>query len=478
MGIGPIQFGGLATGLDTNAIISALLQVESLPIQQLQSQKSANQQKISLLGTLEGLLKKLSDQAQDIATLAGITSQKVEVADETVAGVEITGSSATPGGHSLTVNALASADVHTISAAAGIGDPDAALSDGDLSFDVGGASYQVTVAAGDTLADVASKINAAAGEDVTASVINVGAQESPSYQLVLSSKETGTANAITGLATDVAELDTISNVSAASNAQIVLDGITIQRSTNDFDDVLAGVSIQALSAGESTSFTVSVDTDGIKEKLQAFVDAFNAVAKFVNDQNAFDSEAEEGEDATGGPLFGDSILSTVRARLNTALFDVDIAAVQADTAGFSTLGLVGIEVQDDGTLMLDETKVDEKMTEDLDAFLDLFADVDGTSGEDTGIAGTIADAIDSLLDSSQSVNGDTLPGLLDARTDALKTNNKTIDNRISTLEYQLGQKELFLVQKFAALEELVSGLNAQGSFLTQNLANLGSLNKN
>ena len=59
MSFGPIQFGGLASGLDTNAIISALMALEARPIDALRLQKSTQQDRLSQIGTLEGLVKTL-----------------------------------------------------------------------------------------------------------------------------------------------------------------------------------------------------------------------------------------------------------------------------------------------------------------------------------------------------------------------------------------------------------------------------------
>ena len=62
MGFGPIQFGGLASGLDTGSIISALMALERRPIQLLESRKSTEESKLELFSTFENLVRELRDK--------------------------------------------------------------------------------------------------------------------------------------------------------------------------------------------------------------------------------------------------------------------------------------------------------------------------------------------------------------------------------------------------------------------------------
>ncbi|MEZ5977626.1 MAG: flagellar cap protein FliD N-terminal domain-containing protein [Planctomycetota bacterium] len=64
---GPIQFGGLASGRDTGAIIDALVQAESVPINLLKQQKADAQNQISLLGTFQGYVDALKTKMASFA---------------------------------------------------------------------------------------------------------------------------------------------------------------------------------------------------------------------------------------------------------------------------------------------------------------------------------------------------------------------------------------------------------------------------
>ncbi len=464
MGFGPIQFGGLGSGLDTSAIINALLAVEAQPLQLLNAQKATNESKVSLLGTLEGLVGDLEDAAEKLSTEGGFFAYAL-TGDESVATFSFTGAEAAEGPHTLQVNSLATVDRYAFDPATTVTDPTVDIGGGTVHFTYDGTTYDVVIGTNpgeSSLNQIAADINTAADGAVSASVINVGTESSPDYQLVLAGEDTGADFAIGELdQTTIAALGTPQQLTAASNAEVVVDGLTVQRSDNVFSDVVPGVSFTVLSTttGE-TSFSVETDIQGVKDNVQEFIDAYNAVVTFIDAQSQFSEE-----DGASSDLFGDSALSTVRSTINSALFNVDLATVQADTEGYSTLGLVGIDLQSDGTLLLDEATFDAKLADDIDALANLFTD------ETNGLAVKLDEAIELMVDDQTNELGDEIPGLFERRTDTLNAIIDDIDDQIEDLNDRLEQLEITLVQKFSALEELMAGLNAQSQFLAQNLPN-------
>ena len=483
------SFGGLASGLDTNTIIQQLVAIERLPIQQLEAQKATEQNRLDLVGTLSGLVKDLQSRAAALASSESFLSYTASVSQEGIANVSSTGE-AQSGTHTLTVQALAQADRWAFD---GVADPNANLASADgqsVSFTVNGTTYDVALtAASSSLYDISNAINDAAGDDVTASVVNAGTSSAPDWQLVLAADETGTDYALSGLSSTVAGLNidgamgSSNHVAQASNAVAIIDGITVERTQNTFDDVIEGVTIDLLSADPSQQVTIEVgaDTEAITGRVQELVDAYNDVVSFINEQNAY---TEEG--GAGGALFGDNLLAQVKRSIDGALFDVDIATVQADTEGYSTLGLVGIDRESDGTLSVDSDKLASKLEGDLEAFVDLFADLDGFNNEgaaantpgyyvdsgttDSGLAASLDRAIDAMFGVLDNVGGATVSGIFDTREDAINARIERFSERIEARETYLIQYEERLVRRFTALEELMSGLNAQGMAL-QNALN-------
>jgi len=493
---GNITFGGLASGLDAGSIITQLLAVERLPIKLLQGQKSTEESKLSLIGTFKGLIESLQEKADALKSPSAFLDFSVSASFEGVANFTTTGL-AVEGSHSLEIQSLAAADIWAFD---GVLDPDTDLGSADgemVSFSVNGTTYEVSFdQASSSLYDIASKINGVAGDDVTANVVNVGTESNPSYQLVLSSDDTGEDLRITGISSTVTGLtidgtapdvdgnpQSANNVVVGSNAVAIIDGLTVERQGNLFGGVIQGVTIDALSTnvGDPISFTVGADQELIKEKIQDLIDAYNEVNSFINKQNTYTED-----DGPGGDLFGDTLLRSVRRSIDSALFGVDIATVTADTEGYSTLSLIGIEKANDGTLSINESVFDDKLAENVDAVMDLFADSDGFDNNgaventleyyqdttlDSGLADTLSRVIDRMF-GTFNAGGTVLKNLFDSRTDSLNENIKRIESQIENKERYIELFEERLVLRFARLEELMGGLNAQGDTLNSMLASL------
>jgi len=492
-----ISFGGLASGLDTNAIIEALMNVERLPLQALEAKQETERAKLDLIGTFKDLVKGLQSAADGLRTSDKFYDYTIDASVEGIASFSSTGQTEA-GSHTLTVQSLAQADRWAFD---GVLDPDTDLASADgeqLDFAVGGTNYSIAVTqAGSSLNEIAAEVNSLAGDDVTASVVNVGTDSAPSWQLVIASDETGEDYRITGISTTISNLridgtgpdaggvaQSTNNITVGSNAVAIIDGLTVERESNDFNDVLPGISITALSAdpGTEVSFTVEPDKEAVKEKIQAFVDAYNEVVEFANSQNTY---SEDG--GAGGELFGDSILRSVRSTIQTALFNVDTATVMADTEGYSTLSLIGIKAGSDGTLSIDDTTFDEKFAANVDAIADLFVDSDGFDNggaaegtpefyvdttADTGLADKLYRSLDLLFGSIPNGQGGSSDALFDARTDSLQSAIDRLQDSIDAKERYLETHERSLIERFSALEELMGGLNSQGDALLSALSGL------
>ena len=476
-----ISFSGLASGIDTGSIVTQLLQLERIPIQQIESRKAGEQQKIDLLGTLRGYVEDLRDKAKSLSSLSGFLHFQAEASIDGVANFT-TSENAVQGSHTLDVIQLAAADRWAF---AGVADPTADLGGGSVSFTVAGTSYDVALTAGNaSLQAIAAAINDQAAEAVTASVVNTGTGANPSYRLVVASNETGIDNAITGIASSFAGLTIDStvggpdNVAVGSNAIARVDGLLVERSTNEFSGVVEGVSFEAIATtdGLPISFSVSADVEAVRQGVQEFIDAYNRIVDFANTQNTY---SEDG--GAGGALFGDSVLRSVSGAIRGALFNVDLAAVAADQEGFSTLSLIGISLDRTGRLSLDSTKFDAKLSENLSALADLFVDTDGFDNggaaentpeygidttADRGLFDILVRSLDSLLKDTGDGSGGTVKSLFNSRTDRLNETIKRYDSQIEQRERYIDDYEQSLIRRFAALEQLLGNLNAQGASLS------------
>ncbi|MBK8180368.1 MAG: flagellar filament capping protein FliD [Planctomycetes bacterium] len=486
-----ISIGGLGSGLDTAAIIEALVRVERFPIDALETKKTDDKKKLDLMSTLKGLVDTLKTKAKSLSTPAEFLAFNVTAGNATTASFKAA-SSAIAGSHTITVNQLASSDRWAFN---GVADAttNLALADGEgVSFTYEGVVYNATVtAAASSLNDVAAAINTAATGKVSASVVNSGTTTNPSWQLVLSGHSTGEDLRISGISSSITALtidatgpspagvaQSANNLTVGNNAVALIDGLTVTRSTNDFSDVITGVSISALTADPltSTTFTVEPDKEAIKTKLKDFVDAFNKVMGFIHDQNTYSEEK-----GAGGPLFGDSSLRTIERTIRAELFGATATQISGDTAGFGTLKLLGIDLQKDGTLVINDSKLTAKLDADLSKFSDLFVDTDGfdnggaaigTPGYyidntlDSGLADKLVRAIDRVVKGYTDTAGNTSKGLFDARADAINARIKLYDKQIEDREFRLERFQASMEARFAALERTMAALQSQQQYLT------------
>jgi len=494
-----ISFSGLASGLDTSKLIQQLITLESLPIKAMQAKQEAFKGKLSAVGTLKGLVTDLQSQAQILSKNSSFLSYFTKVSLDGHLTASASGS-ASPGTHTVTVNQLATIDRWTFDPVADK-TVDLASADGQhVAFSVNGNAYDVVLsAATSNLEEIAAAINSVAGADVAASVVNIGTAATPSYQLVMTSKHSGELNRISGIVNTVAGLTidatapdvsgaalSANNITVGMNAEAVIDGLAVTRETNEFNDVIAGLSITAQSADPATELSVSVsaDTGAIKNKIKDFVASYNKLVDYVNTQSTYSKDA-----GAGGVLFGDPILRQVLGQVRDALFNVDPQVVRTDTLGYSTLSLVGIKTESDGKLKVDDAKLDDKIAANLGELADLFVDSDGFNNggaavntsayytdttADTGLADKLSRNIDRLIDTYTGPGNRVFKGVFDTRTQNYNESLSKLSKDIDAKQEQVDRFEQALVVRFANLEKLLGGLQAQGNALGAALSYLNS----
>jgi flagellar hook-associated protein 2 len=488
----PITFGGLGSGLDTKAIIEALVEVEKIPIKMLEANKVTEQKKLELYGTFKGHVAMLRDKANELSTLTGFLAYSVGASSSTAATFSATGAAAV-GAHTLMVQQLAAADRWAFDA---VLDPDVDLATADgqsVTFTIDGTDYDVPVTqSASSLKEIAAAINDVAGEHVSASVVNAGSSGSPSWRLVVAAKATGVAQRISNFASTISGLtidgtgpdaggnpQSLNQLTVGMDARAVIDGLGVLRSDNDFSDVIEGVSITLLEAdpGTTVTFTVEPDKQAIQGKLQEFVDAYNELTKFINKQNAYDEKT-----GPGGLLFGDNSLRTITSLTRNVLFNQSLAQIGQDLEGFGSLRLVGVETNKDGTLKINQQVFDKKFSEDLQALADLFVDKDGFDNggaaigtpeyyidttADSGLLDDLFREFDRITKSYGDGAGNSYDGLFDVRTKAINARIKSIDKQIADREFRLDKYQANLEARFANLEKVMAQLQAQGAYLAQ-----------
>lgn len=430
-----ISFTGLASGLDSGALIDQLVAAERAKADLLTRRQSDLDAQKSIVSSLTTALASLGTLARGMDLASEVQPLTATLSDAHLS-VAVSSSAAT-GTHDLRVKQMAVAKVVRSkgfsSNVAGI------LGNGGVNITVKGVTKSVTWGNSDTLDTIASKINGA-DAGVTASVVFDGSL----YRLMVRSDETGTAAAATfadtGPGANRLDLAAAGNViTAAKDAIVNVDGLDVTRATNVISDVLPGVTLTLNSvhatADPNAKLTVSLDQKALIDKVKALVAAYNTVNAALHVQL----------DYTGTPkgantLFGDSTLRQLQ---------VSLGSVTSNAYGGSNLGALGITRDKSGAMTLDETKLAAALTSDPAAVANVF------------VTGGFATAVGDLAD-LYTTSG---TGIFATKTQGLTDRRKVLQQQIDRITLGADALQARLEKQFNALEKAIAGLQSQTSYL-------------
>lgn len=281
----------------------------------------------------------------------------------------------------------------------------------------------------------------------SASILNKGTTSSPSYALVITGKNGGTANSFT--ATGLTGID-FTVPQASQDAIFSLDGIAgITRNSNVVTDAIVGVTLSLLDAPAGSpeiSVSVTKDIAGVKAKIEQFIAAYNDLKGYINANTKFDSVKK-----VGGPLMGESAVSTV----SRGLADLIVNSVSSLSGNIKALSQVGVKTQTDGTLLLDAVKLDAAMGSDFPGVIDLFAKNYSTGTE--GVAYLIQEKIDRWMSS--------VDGVVTTRKSGIRSTMRRLNDQIDQKQNAVDLYEASLKLQYSRLEQLVATLKNQSGAL-------------
>lgn len=336
--------------------------------------------------------------------------------------------------------------------------------EGTIRVNNGTDTVDLNISATDTIEDVVDAINAA-GINLTAALQDNGA--GGNKLTFLSANDYGNHNVsieilsdIDGDTADAAGISRIamaegksnfSEIQAAQSAQITINNsIVVTSDSNTFDEAISGVVIKVTdehSAGQSDNIAVSLDKDSVKEELTKFVDSFNLLVTKVVELSGVNVDL-----GTKGLLTGDSTIRTMMNQIRSALSkSVDLS----DGTSMSMSG-IGLSTNKDGTLSLDDDKLDDAINSRFDMFKEFFSSAEG-------VGKNLAETVNEYK---------TTGGILDIRLKGLETASKNLDEEKASFMERLGSKEDMLYAQFLAMDQIVARLNSTSQFLESQLDNL------
>ena len=346
---------GIVSGFDTTSIIESLLGFQQTQIDTFNSRKAEfTTKQTSFKGieanllTLQGSIGRLNRTTNSVFDARSATSSH-----DDIVGVVAEGG-ANSGVYQLTVNSLATA--HQIGSQ-GFATTTDQIATGEISFRVGDGP-ETTIAIDDgnnTLNGLVTAINEQV-PDANASLVYD--QSADSYRLLVASTKTGIDNQIvvttdmdggTGIVPDFSG----DAIQEASNAQITLGSgpgaITASYASNQVEGLIENVTLDLRQASVETTVTIEVtaDTSAATEAIESLVADFNSIIDFIDQQTQFNPDTNQ-----ASPLLGNRNVSNIKNQLLTSVSDTI-----ATTAGVSRLNQIGVDLDTQGKLQIDSTKL-------------------------------------------------------------------------------------------------------------------------
>ena len=418
---------GLGSGLNDASIVSQLVAIESAPITALQATQTNITSASSTISAFSQQLNALQSAANSLADPSQFNSYTATSSASQIVASTAAGTSA--GSYQVTVSQLAQAQT-TFS------DPQssstAALSlTGTLGMTIGGQTYSVAVASGDSLADIAANLSSS-GAGVTASVIFDGSQ----YRLDVQGTQTGASNAVTfnesGFTLGLANV--ANTYQSAQDAEATVDGISVSSQTNQIAGAIPGVTL-AITGTTTSAATIAVTASGsgLTSQVQAFVAAYNTVV------SAGHSDAGYGTTAASNPLLqSDRGIETSLSQLSSLV----TGPIAGADSSLNTLGSIGITLNSNGSLTLDQSTFDQAVQSNPDAVEKLFVNAPGQGM--TGIMQSISATIDNLANDPYSP--------LQAEVSALHTQNTALNTQITDMQTRIQAYQTQLQTEFSATD--------------------------
>jgi flagellar hook-associated protein 2 len=457
-----ISSTGIGSGLDVNTIVTQLMAAESGPLALLQTKQTANNAKLSAFGTLKSAVATFQTALKGLgATTLG--ARAATTSDATVLGVSA-GADAIAGTYAIEVTQLAKQN--KMSSAGHLDTTTPFTASGTMSIQVGDKAIVPIPEGVYSMKSLSEAINKAQA-GVTATIVNDGSVNG--NRLVITSNDTGVANSVKIVADgglDEFKFDpdfpgdplktsqSVTQNQPGQDAIIKIDNLTITKPSNTITDAVSGLTLNLLktSIGAPVNVAVAVDKTAATTAVTAFVDAYNKLNTTIKNMTSYNAATKTGA-ALNGDSSAASIVTALRKEMTTAVASTGVGSL-------TSLSQIGVAFQRDGTLAVDDVKLQKALKSDFAGVTALFS---GTDGYATRLTAVTTD----ILGTNGVISNRTL-GL----NDAIKQNAAHQDD--ANMRLNLTEKRYRA--QFSALDTMMSTMQSTSSFLTQQLAALANNN--
>jgi flagellar hook-associated protein 2 len=407
-----------SSGIDVTNTVASIIYADRAPERIWESEQTTLSSQTAEIQQLENEASAVSDSLQSLSDASGAFSTVTATSSNanvlTASAVAGTAS----GTHTVVVNSLAMvgswySDEETSSAAT--------IAGGSFSITEGGNTTSFSTGSGtsgDTLDDLASAINTAS-IGVTASVVT----DSSGSRLALVAQSSGSAanlsvSAGTGLS--------FTQGVVGANASLTVDGVPVSSATNTVTGAVSGLTLDLQSASTTPiTLTLSPDSSTIQSTISTFVSAYNTLITDLNGQFSLNGSTD-----SEGVLSSDSVARSMQSDVLAA------ANLDIGTGSTTTLASLGITTNQDGTLTLDSSTLNQALTNNPQGVANFFQGSNGSNGYATTFLNTL--------------NGYTAPaqGAFTVDLQSISNENTELANEVDTYEQYISTQQILLTTEY------------------------------
>ncbi|MCF5229712.1 MULTISPECIES: flagellar filament capping protein FliD [Pseudomonas] len=461
--MGDITVSGPVTGINTESIVTALVNAEQAPKQsQINKQTQTQTAQLSSIGKIQAALDAFRGAMDNMAKDASIGGLTATTSDANVSTVTL-GAGASAGSYQLVVNQLATASkIATQNYPGGAKTVvNAGTAATTLEISQSGQSYGVSVPPGATLQQVRDSINAQySSAGLSANILT----DSTGSRLVVTSTNTGAGTDITlggnsGLQAGAAVVG-----DPPQNAKYTIDGTSQESKSNTLTEAISGVSIKLTAVSPlptgvtdpskriASTITVTRSNDTLKSSVKGFVDTYNALMTAIGTETKVTTNADGS--TTPSALTGDATMRSLQQALRSELNALGGSGTLKSLAQF------GVNTdQTTGKLSIDDKIFSAAVATNP-------TDIGGIFNGDKGLLARMKTATDSFALSNT--------GVLATRSTTLSNNLKDLQNQQDTLTARMAALKTSLTAKYTTMNNLVAQLTSQRSSV---MTTLNALNK-
>jgi flagellar hook-associated protein 2 len=414
---------------DFQAVIDRTVAIASLPISQLNDQKTALNDQSTALGALDAKFIALQSAVDGIGQAVGGGAFQASLSDSSKVSVSL-GDGAGEGNYSIEV-VDPGAYATSMSTSAWVDAPGAPHS---YKVSFGGTQHSI-FALDNSAASVASAINQQYGDQVRAIVVNVGSSQSPDYRISLQATKLGDLEP--DLFDGSTSLQTQQTVGAEAQYIVNGSGNTVSSSSRTVN-IATGVTVNLLAASASpVNITVTRSTSALSDALGAFATAYN---------DAVD-EADKQHGTTSGPLAGQSLVNDLSQLLSK------MATYSASGSQVGSLAGLGLDLDKTGHIS-------------FNSFQLVAADLTNSNGVAAFLGSATSGGFLKLASDTLRGVEETGTGLLPGAEAAVKQQITNLDSTIGTQQGLIDRMKVRLQEQMAAADALIATMEQQYSYLS------------